>query len=216
MKPRSRTPDVLLWIGTAAAVAFATLAVSAAQRGVFELDRGTEAFVGLTRHASLNAPMATVSLLGQATGLVPAIAVAQLVLWRCRRRWALALPIVMAGTWLVESVGKWAVDRPRPNGMAWGFPSGHSLSVVVLFGVIAYLVWTSGARRGWRCAAATSCAALALAVGFSRLYLNMHWLSDVGGGFAVGLAYLALAIWCVEMLPARSPAVPEVADLRTA
>jgi undecaprenyl-diphosphatase len=49
------------------------------------------------------------------------------------------------------------------------------------------------------------CAVLALAVGFSRLYLDMHWLSDVGGGFAVGLAYLPLAIWCVESIAARSP-----------
>ena len=212
MTPRSRTPDSLLWIGTAAAVAFAFLALSAAQRGVFELDRGTQTFVGLTRHASLQTPMATITLLGQTTGLVPAIALAQLALWRCRRRWALALPIVMTGTWLVESVGKWAVDRPRPNGMAWGFPSGHTLSVVVLFGVIAYLISTSGMRRGWRCAVTATCAVLALAVGFSRLYLGMHWLSDVGGGFAVGLAYLALAIWCVETIPARPPAV---AALRT-
>jgi membrane-associated phospholipid phosphatase len=196
---------MLLWMGMAAAVTFAALALSAAHRGVFELDRGTKAFVDLTRHTFLQGPMATLSLLGQATGLVPVIVMAQLVLWRCRRRWALALPLVMTGTWAVESVGKWAVDRPRPNGMAWGFPSGHALSVVVLFGVIAYLVWTSGTRQRWRCAAAAACAVLALAVGFSRLYLDMHWLSDVGGGFAVGLAYLPLAIWCVELIPARSP-----------
>ena len=196
---------MLLWAGMVAAVTFAVLAVSAARIGVFELDRGAQTFVGLTRHTALQGPMATVSLLGQATGLVPVIAMAQLVLWRCRRRWALALPAVMGGTWAVESLGKWAVDRPRPNGLAWGFPSGHALSVVVLFGVIAYLVWTSRARQRWRCTAAATCAVLALVVGFSRLYLDMHWLTDVGGGFAVGLAYLPLAIWCVELVPARLP-----------
>jgi membrane-associated phospholipid phosphatase len=51
--------------------------------------------------------------------------------------------------------------------------------------------------------------ATALAVGFSRLYLDMHWISDVGGGFAVGLAYLPLAIWVVEVIPARSSAAPD-------
>jgi len=206
--PRSRTPDRLLWIGTAAALTFAALALSAAHRGVFELDRGTQAFVDHTRYASLQAPMATLTLLGQATGLVPVIAIAQRVVWRCRRRWALALSVVRAGTWVLESVGKWAVDRPRPNGLAWGFPSGHALSVVVLFGVIAYLVWTSRTREAWRCGAAATCVMLALAVGFSRLYLDMHWLSDVGGGFAVGLAYLALAVWCVEVIPARVEVIP--------
>ena len=200
----SRTTDVLLWIGMAAAVAFATLALSAARSGIFGFDRGTQAFVGLTRSASLQGPMATVSLLGQATGLVPVIALAQIVSWRCRRRWAVALPVVMVGTWALETLGKWAVDRPRPNGGPWGFPSGHTLSVVVLFGVIAYLVWTSETRQRWRWATAATCALLTVVVGFSRLYLDMHWLSDVGGGFAVGLAYLALAIRCVESVPARS------------
>ncbi|HEY3065190.1 MAG TPA: phosphatase PAP2 family protein [Methylomirabilota bacterium] len=202
----SRTADTLLWIGMAAAVAFATLALSAARNGIFDLDRGTQALVGLTRSSSLHGPMATLSLLGQATGLVPAIAMAQIISWRCRRRWAVALPIVMAGTWGLETLGKWAVDRPRPNGAAWGFPSGHTFSVVVLFGVIAYLVCTSGAGQRWRWTAVTTCGVLALGVAFSRLYLDMHWLSDVGGGFAVGLAYLPLAIWCVELAPARASA----------
>ena len=52
------------------------------------------------------------------------------------------------------------------------------------------------------------CLATVLAVGFSRLYLNMHWLSDVGGGFAVGLAYLPLTIWLVERRPARPATGP--------
>jgi undecaprenyl-diphosphatase len=203
--PRARTSEIILWPGVAASLAFAALALLAARRGVFDLDRATQALVSLTRCTSLQGTMATLSLLGQATGLVPVIAMAQMLLWRGRRRWALAIPIVMTGTWALESIGKWAVDRPRPNGAAWGFPSGHAMSVVVLFGVLAYLVWTSRTRQRWRCAAAAICAVLALAVGFSRLYLDMHWLSDVGGGFAVGLAYLPLAIWCVESIAARSP-----------
>jgi membrane-associated phospholipid phosphatase len=203
---RTRTPRIapLLAIGMMASLVFAALASAAARHGVFALDRSTETFVSLLRRADLRSPMEIVSLLGQASALVPLIALASLVVWRSRRRWALALPLVMAGAGALQFLAKWAVDRPRPNDLPWGFPSGHSLIVVVFFGMLAYLVCTSGARGRWRWASGALCAAMVLAVGFSRLYLDMHWISDVGGGFAVGLAYLPLAVWVVERIPARS------------
>jgi hypothetical protein len=43
------------------------------------------------------------------------------------------------------------------------------------------------------------------AVAFSRLYLDRHWLSDLGGGFSIGLAYLLLAIWVIEVVLVRPP-----------
>lgn len=191
-------------VGMAASLTFAALSILAAYQGVFGLDRSTHDLVGRTRLASLQGSMETVSLLGQATALIPLIVLASLLVWGRRRRWALALPLVMAGTGALQLLAKWAVDRPRPNEAAWGFPSGHALSVVVFFGLVAYLVCTSGTRRCWRWTSVALAVATVLTVGFSRLYLNAHWLSDVGGGVAVGLAYLLLAIWFVERLPARS------------
>ena len=199
---------MLLSIGTASSLAFAALALIATRRGVFDLDRSTEALVGLIRRAPLQSSMETASLLGQGSVLVPLIALASLLVWQCRRRWALALPVVMAGAGGLQFLAKWAVDRPRPNTAPWGFPSGHALIVVVFFGALAYLVCTSRTRRRWRWAGTALCAATVLVVGFSRLYLDMHWISDVGGGFAVGLAYLPLAVWVVELIPDRSGVTP--------
>ena len=189
--------------GMVAALTFATLSILAAYQGVFGLDHSTHELVESTRLASLQGSMEAVSLLGQRTALIPLILLASLLAWRPRRRWALAFPLVMAGTGALQFLAKWAVDRPRPNEAAWGFPSGHALSVLVFFGLVAYLVCTSGTRRCWRWTSVALAVATILTVGFSRLYLNMHWLSDVGGGFAVGLAYLLIAIWFVERLPAR-------------
>jgi undecaprenyl-diphosphatase len=187
----------------AAALGFAALSILAAYQGVFDLDHSTRELVARTQLASLQGSMETVSRLGQGTALIPLILLASLLAWRPRRRWALAFPFVMAGTGALQFLAKWSVDRPRPNEAAWGFPSGHALSVLVFFGLIAYLVCTSGTRRCWRWSSIALAVALVLTVGFSRVYLNMHWLSDVGGGFAVGLAYLLLVIWLVEWLPGR-------------
>ena len=62
---------------------------------------------------------------------------------------------------------------------------------------------------------AGACAGIVLAVAFSRLYLDVHWLTDVIGGFALGLAYLLLTIWLVEALRHRrvnALAVPPADD----
>jgi len=104
----------------------------------------------------------------------------------------------MAGTGALQLVAKWAIDRPRPNLAAWGFPSGHVLSLVVFFGLMIYLfVGYAG------------CAVLILVVAFSRLYLEAHWVSDLAGGFTLGLAYLVSTICLVETVARRRGAASE-------
>lgn len=173
---------------------FLALAIVAAQQQLLASDHAVRALAAFARHPDLEAPMRTVSLLGESTGLVPMIVLGTLALWRGRRRWALALPVVMAGTGVLQLALKWAIDRPRPNDLPWGFPSGHTLSAVVFFGLLAYLACAATTRRRWRCAAVGSTASLVAAVALSRLYLEAHWITDVAGGFAVGLAYLLFVI----------------------
>jgi len=155
--------------------------------------------MGLARTPQLDAPMHAVSILGNPEGLIPLTFISSLLLWHYRRRWALALPLVMVGTGGLQLLSKWAIDRPRPNLAAWGFPSGHVLSLVVFFGLVAYLLLTSQLGRTWRWVGSGISFGVLLAVAFSRLYLDVHWLSDVFGGFTLGLAYLLAIIWLVEL-----------------
>ncbi|HSE04966.1 MAG TPA: phosphatase PAP2 family protein, partial [Methylomirabilota bacterium] len=159
------------------------LAISAVQQQLMPLDRSIRDWVRPFRSRWLDLSMQTVSFLGEPAGLIPLILIASAVLWRASRRWALLVPALMAGTGVLQLVGKWAVDRPRPNAAPWGFPSGHVLSLAVFFGVVAFLLVTlSAPRRRWRI---TACFACGLALGLvaaSRIYLDMHWLSDVIGG----------------------------------
>jgi membrane-associated phospholipid phosphatase len=103
----------------------------------------------------------------------------------------------MAGAGVLQATAKWVVDRPRPNLDPWGFPSAHVLSLVVLLGYVAYVLATSNAAQRWRRLGAGGCAAVVCMVAYSRMYLDAHWLSDVLGGFTIGLAYLLFALWTI-------------------
>jgi undecaprenyl-diphosphatase len=188
---------------TLSLTSFLVLAALAAQHQWFDLDHSVRQLIRLTRHPMLDGPMQGFSLLGEELGLIPLIALTSATLWAGRRPWALALPLIMTGTGALQLLAKWAVDRPRPNLAAWGFPSGHVLTLVVFFGVLAYLLCTARSGWGWRSLGAGVGGLTVLVVAFSRLYLDVHWLSDVAGGFALGLAYLLFSIWLVESISRR-------------
>ena len=200
----------LLLTGSAGCfIGYVTLATRESLMG---FDHGARGWVSTLRSDSLTVPMQILTTLGDSAGLIPLIAVTCFLLWRSCRRWALALPVMMTGAGGLQWLAKWVADRPRPDATPMGFPSGHVLSLVVLFGLIAYLA--AGSRhRAWSVATGLVCALTVVSVGFTRLYLDKHWLSDLGGGLAIGLAYLLLAIWLVDVVclaarAAHRPAEP--------
>jgi undecaprenyl-diphosphatase len=205
---RGRKPRALLSGAAVSLAGYLALAVLAAEQHYFAIDYGTRAWVAIVKLEFLHLPMTLLSTLGDNAGLITLIAIGSAVLWRVNRRWALLLPVLMAGTGLLQYFAKWAAGRPRPTQAPLGFPSGHALSLVVFFGLMIYLIATaSRRRRRWRVLACGVCAATVLLVAFSRLYLDVHWLSDVVGGLAAGTAYLLLAIWIVEVVFTSPPSL---------
>jgi undecaprenyl-diphosphatase len=198
---RTGKPRYLLSGAAISLLGYGVLAVLAAEQAFVGIDHGIRTWVALLRYEFLNLPMRVLTSLGDTAAMIPLIGLGMALLWRTSRRWALALPLLMAGAGLLQYVTKWAANRPRPDDAPWGFPSGHVLTLVVFFGVMVWLVATaSQRRRRWRLAAAAACTVTVGAVAFSRLYLDRHWLSDVAGGLLAGLAYLLLAIWVVEVV----------------
>ncbi|MGW1864139.1 phosphatase PAP2 family protein [Streptomyces mauvecolor] len=122
------------------------------------------------------------------------------LLWRGER----LLPVWVAATsglgTAVQQGLKAAVDRDRPRwpdpvdsaGYA-AFPSGHALSVTVAFGLLMWLLALNGAGRRTRTAVLVTGAVSALGVGFTRLFLGVHWFSDVVGGWLTGVAIVMLS-----------------------
>jgi len=191
----------LLQGGLLCLLAFLTLTVVVTQHRFDRADQAARGFVQQTRHPAIFGFMEGASYYGGQPGQVAVLVVGIVALWSRQRRWALALPVVMAGVGIVQFVAKWAVDRPRPNLAPWGFPSAHVLSLVVLCGYLAYVVCLDRGRPAWSRAALAAGAAVVGTVAYSRMYLEAHFLSDLLGGFTAGLAYLSLTIWAIRTAP---------------
>lgn len=128
--------------------------------------------------------------------------------WLLRHRaykLVLFLVVTSLGGGLVDTVVKLAVGRPRPSldepvATAFGksFPSGHSMSSVICYGAL-YLVFASFLRDGWRRLVAAVAVVLPLTIGLSRLALGVHFVSDVVGGFLLGIAWLCASVAAFEL-----------------
>jgi undecaprenyl-diphosphatase len=129
------------------------------------------------------------------------LAIVVAALWNRRRRSALALILACAGSEAVVYLGKAGLGRPRPPAVLSAvteldasFPSGHANISVALYALGFYLLFRMARSRRMR----RLCLALAclfpLLIGFSRLYLGAHYLSDVLAGWGVGLWWSILVI----------------------
>jgi undecaprenyl-diphosphatase len=122
--------------------------------------------------------------------LIPATLLLVALFRRARERWWLWIGLMIAAP-AAEGLLKIAIGRTRPEGTAFGFPSGHATASAAFFGAVLYL---AGALPppGRRVVRALAVAGMIL-VGCARVILRAHWPSDVLGGIALGLALATIA-----------------------
>jgi len=82
----------------------------------------------------------------------------------------------------------------------YSFPGGHTMAATLLYGQLAALAVVAFEAWRWRVEAVLGALAMIMMVGFSRVYLGAHYLSDVLGAAAAGLAWLALSLTAVDIL----------------
>lgn len=137
--------------------------------------------------------------------LVCAAAAVWLV-WRRSAWWtAVWLAVTCAVAAIVQQSLKSAVDRPRP---VWrdpvdsahyaAFPSGHAMTAMVVCGLLLWLLPRFGAGRALRRTALAVAVVSVLGVGLTRVWLGVHWLSDVVGGWLLGGLVVAVAVVAYE------------------
>jgi membrane protein DedA with SNARE-associated domain/membrane-associated phospholipid phosphatase len=129
------------------------------------------------------------------------------VYFLCKRDWWRLFTLFLAvglGEILLVLL-KLFFHRPRPVhqlAMAHGysFPSGHAFAATIVYGFLIYVTWRSIKDRAIRLTISALSILLIVLVGISRIYLNVHWLTDVLGGYAAGLTWLVLSVIIVNTM----------------
>jgi undecaprenyl-diphosphatase len=141
---------------------------------------------------------------------VLALATAAFLWYRGRRDVAAGVLIAPVFAVVLFNVIKALYARPRPLGLggrvdsSYSFPSGHATTSAAVCGTLAYVLWREGFLRG-RLALAFAIVA-PLLIGGSRLYLNVHWATDVLGGWCAGLLVAVLSAALYDRYRRRRPA----------
>jgi len=163
-----------------------------------------------------------VTFVGNWQVAVIVLIVAVVFLWNRRRRSALAMIVTTTGSEIVVSLGKAGFGRPRPPAVLAvvtpldaSFPSGHASISVALYAMGFYLLFRSARsprlKRLWLALAFL----FPLLIGFSRLYLGAHYLSDVLAGWSIGLWWFVLAMGVPGFARRRRDAKRQAADFRS-
>ena len=163
----------------------------------------------LASHLRARMPDATLRIVATITHLgdlwtVAAASVVVLAILLLRRHPSLATSwtIAVAGIVPINSAIKAWFHRARPlhgymTEAGWSFPSGHAFGAMVFYGMLAYVLLRLSPLR-WHRAVVAGAIAMVTVIGVSRVLLQVHYLSDVLGGYASGLAWLVVCIGGAE------------------
>jgi membrane-associated phospholipid phosphatase len=149
-----------------------------------------------------------ITAIGSASVLgVVGLTVALVLGWRRHYAHMAVWSAAMFGAGILSLWLKYLFQRQRPAfadpfaiEASPSFPSGHALGAMVCYGLLVFLLLIPGRRTWFRLAAAGGLAMLILAIGFSRLYLGVHYTTDVIGGYAVGTVFLIAAGWSLTSI----------------
>lgn len=187
-----------LLVAVAALVCFGLLADEVFEGDTVRFDNAIRTAVHAHATPSLTVAMRAASTIGSAFVIGPLTILLIVLMWRVVRwpRAAALLAITMLGDVVLETTLKHFFRRPRPEAFfgltaphSWSFPSGHSMGSFCFFLVLAGLVAHRARTRAVRLGAWLSAVFLVAVIGYSRIYLGVHYPTDVLAGYA------AAAVW---------------------
>jgi len=146
------------------------------------------------------------TFLGTHTFLIPAnLLITAWFLFIKKRHWySIKVPAVALSSLLLMLILKLTFRRDRPldpllqAAKGFSFPSGHALMSVTFYGLLILIVWQNIKKAWLRWTLSAFLILLIVAIGLSRVYLRVHYASDVLGGFTVGLVWLLLSLWILS------------------
>lgn len=202
---------IFLLSGAAVAVVFTYLFAKFAGHvksgGTQAFDDAVMRWIAEHQNPMVQQAMLEVTALGTGVVVAMVIFVAALFLWLNKHKHsAILLLVANFGGIVLNNLLKLGFDRPRPQIFKWGtyaasssFPSGHAMSSVIVYGTVAYLAARLQQRHASRALTLSFAAVIILLICASRMYLGVHYPSDIAAGLIIGLAW---AGFCMAILEA--------------
>ncbi|NEM99479.1 phosphatase PAP2 family protein [Pontibacter burrus] len=148
-----------------------------------------------------------ITSLGEREAVFTVGGVATVFMFYYKRYWAIvAFWLAMAGVGLSVQFAKSFISRARPAGVAYyevehfSFPSGHATTAMALYGMLGYLLYRNIQNLLYRRLIVVGTIIFIVLVGFSRIYLGVHFLSDVLAGFLLGMLWMLVGISLEEVM----------------
>ncbi|MEP7251362.1 MAG: phosphatase PAP2 family protein [Ginsengibacter sp.] len=146
-----------------------------------------------------------VTFFGSRDFLLPAYVILILIFLK-KKKWALAIDVTFIGltTTLLLDLLKNIFKRTRPldpliqNVTGFSYPSGHSFSAYTFYGLIVFIIWKTGISNAWKIVATILFFIVATSIAFSRVYLRVHYPSDVIAGFCLSVIWLIISLWLLK------------------
>ena len=185
---------------------FSWLAVNVKAGKIFLIDKEAFAITFALRFHFMDILMEFMTFLGSSIFLLPANIVLILVIlfYKKDKLFALQWTITAIVSLLLMYFFKGIYQRPRPldpyleSAKGFSFPSGHSLNSVVFFGLIIFSLWKYAGNKSLRIWGTILLCLIIFAIGLSRIYLRVHYASDVLGGFSLGICWLMISVYIFQ------------------
>jgi undecaprenyl-diphosphatase len=187
-------------------IAFAALGVRVRSGATQAFDVAVLRWLGAHHTAALTAAAVELTYLGTGIVVLTVVGVTALLLWNTEHKHSARLLLAaVAGNIVLNNVLKLLFDRPRPDVFVWqttalssSFPSGHAMSATVCYGTVAYLAARLQKHHWARALTLGTAAILILLICVTRMYLGVHYPSDVIAGMLVGLAWAGFCMATLE------------------
>ena len=162
------------------------------------IDDKIESFILSIRNKNLTDTMNTITNIGSAYSLI--VITILLLFFLKNKKTCLLITLNLIFSFLSSQIVKFILQRERPiniglvSASGYSYPSGHSMVSMAYFGFIAYLIYKNISNVFLKIIFIMLFILLSIVIGFSRIYLGVHYFSDVLGGFLLSIFYLSLFI----------------------
>jgi membrane-associated phospholipid phosphatase len=198
-----------LALAAAALIGFANLAESVLEGETLTIDERILLWVDSIATPTLDVVALEITSLGSPAVVATLVLVAGAFLWLTRQRpQALLLWVGAAGGVVLNQALKLAFGRPRPRVIEWrvdhvgsySFPSGHAMASMIIYAMLAYVILDLNPPRPVKRLTVALAATIITLVGLSRIYLGVHYPTDILAGYAVGFAWATLCAFNLRVI----------------